>query len=159
MNRSLLSDKNAPKPLRKLSIILYEHVTYLTLYRTTDEDNVEEETPRKKQRKLVENADARNLREQDRQRLAEQEERRTRLQMTLALHDQGGDINNSKVIVNDAKADDQGYVYVHPHISNKIKKHQIDGIRFMWYQIVGDKNAMQGCLLAHTMGLGKTMQV
>jgi SNF2 family DNA or RNA helicase len=129
------------------------------LHRTSDEDYLEKDRPRKKQRKIFEDKDARNLREQDRQRLAEQEERRKKLQKTLALSDQAGAINKGQIIVNDAKADDQGYVYVHPHISSLIKKHQIDGIRFMWNQIVGDENVMQGCLLAHSMGLGKTMQV
>ena len=81
------------------------------------------------------------------------------MQKTLALNNQSGAINKSQIIINDAKADDQGYVYVHPHISGRIKKHQIEGVRFMWNQIVGDENVMQGCLLAHQMGLGKTMQV
>jgi SNF2 family DNA or RNA helicase len=129
------------------------------LHRTSDDELVDEDSPRKKQRKLFEDVDARNLREQDRLRVAEQEERRKNLQKKLASSDQHGVLNEGQIIVNDAKADDQGYIYVHPHISSRIKKHQIDGIRFMWNQIVGDEKVMQGCLLAHTMGLGKTMQV
>ena len=124
-----------------------------------DEEFVDENSPRKKQRKVFEDVDARNLREQDRLRVAEQEERRKNLQKKLASSDQHGVLNKGQIIVNDAKADDQGYIHVHPHISSRIKKHQIDGIRFMWNQIVGDEKVMQGCLLAHTMGLGKTMQV
>jgi SNF2 family DNA or RNA helicase len=45
-----------------------------------------------------------------------------------------------------------------PKISGKVKPHQINGIRFMWRELMTDENK-QGCLLAHTMGLGKTMQV
>lgn len=56
------------------------------------------------------------------------------------------------IIINDAAAQDQGFVFVHSHIASRIKKHQIDGVRFMWNQIVtpGDAESMQGCLLAHT---------
>ncbi|KAI9374924.1 hypothetical protein BJX61DRAFT_226652 [Aspergillus egyptiacus] len=49
-------------------------------------------------------------------------------------------------------------IYLDPHIGQLVKSHQLDGIRFMWREIVEDKD-QQGCLLAHTMGLGKTMQV
>jgi SNF2 family DNA or RNA helicase len=67
------------------------------------------------------------------------------------------DEDRGRIIINDAAAEGQGFIYVHPHIAGRIKKHQIEGVRFMWNQIVtlGD---MQGCLLAHTMGLGKTLQ-
>ncbi|KAJ8119850.1 hypothetical protein ONZ43_g3290 [Nemania bipapillata] len=40
----------------------------------------------------------------------------------------------------------------------RIKEHQVTGVRFMWDQLVAARKR-QGCLLAHTMGLGKTMQV
>jgi SNF2 family DNA or RNA helicase len=49
-------------------------------------------------------------------------------------------------------------VYLDPKIGGKVKAHQVDGIRFMWRELIIDANK-QGCLLAHTMGLGKTMQV
>ncbi|XXH04977.1 actin-like protein arp8 [Hypoxylon texense] len=61
-------------------------------------------------------------------------------------------------IINESKEDDQGFIYIHPDIAPRIKEHQVEGVRFMWNQIVGS-SARQGCLLAHTMGLGKTMQI
>lgn len=60
-----------------------------------------------------------------------------------------------RLIINESKLDGQGLIYVHEHIAPRIKDHQIDGVRFMWDQVTRGT----GCLLAHTMGLGKTMQV
>ncbi|KAK7615236.1 hypothetical protein JOL62DRAFT_146314 [Phyllosticta paracitricarpa] len=57
--------------------------------------------------------------------------------------------------INIGKQEDQGEINIHPHIASSIKPHQISGVRFMWREII---EAKQGCLLAHTMGLGKTMQ-
>lgn len=127
---------------------------------SSDDENVEHRTPHKlRKRKVVENAHARDLREQDRQRLQEQEERRRVLQRRLAQYGSSLKTDCARTIINDAKQDDQGFIYVHDHIKKHIKDHQIDGVRFMWSQIVTNEDAMQGCLLAHTMGLGKTMQV
>jgi hypothetical protein len=56
-------------------------------------------------------------------------------------------------------------VYVHPELSAKLKKHQIEGIRFMWANLCGSVRSLQdgdaglGCIVAHSMGLGKTLQV
>ncbi|KAI9309252.1 P-loop containing nucleoside triphosphate hydrolase protein [Cunninghamella echinulata] len=47
-------------------------------------------------------------------------------------------------------------IYIHPQFIKHLKKHQIDGIRFMWKQLI--ENSV-GCVLAHSMGLGKTLQV
>ncbi|GAD91946.1 SNF2 family helicase/ATPase, putative [Paecilomyces variotii No. 5] len=49
-------------------------------------------------------------------------------------------------------------VYLDPHIGRRIKPHQLRGVQFMWRELIQDEKH-QGCLLAHTMGLGKTMQV
>ncbi|KAI1777581.1 hypothetical protein F4818DRAFT_407147 [Hypoxylon cercidicola] len=68
------------------------------------------------------------------------------------------DLGSQKKIINESKDDDQGFIYIHPMIAPRIKEHQVEGVRFMWNQIVGS-SARQGCLLAHTMGLGKTMQI
>jgi SNF2 family DNA or RNA helicase len=97
------------------------------------------------------------MREKDRLRLEEQETRRKKLQKRLPTleHAEG----QHQIIINDGKFEHQGFVYVSKEIAPRIKQHQIEGVRFMWNQIVTDEKAMQGCLLAHTMGLGKTMQV
>ncbi|KAJ5198850.1 SNF2-related protein [Penicillium cf. griseofulvum] len=45
-----------------------------------------------------------------------------------------------------------------PFIGSQIQPHQLHGVQFMFREIVENKRP-EGCLLAHTMGLGKTMQV
>jgi SNF2 family DNA or RNA helicase len=49
-------------------------------------------------------------------------------------------------------------IYLDPHIGRRVKPHQLNGIQFMWRELIQDEKR-EGCLLAHTMGLGKTMQV
>jgi SNF2 family DNA or RNA helicase len=66
------------------------------------------------------------------------------------------DEDASKVIVNPGKLDDQSFIYLNSKIADRIQPHQIEGVRFMWREVIADH---QGCLLAQTMGLGKTMQV
>ncbi|KAI3459053.1 hypothetical protein Pfo_015716 [Paulownia fortunei] len=68
-------------------------------------------------------------------------------------------------IINVVREEGEEAVRIPPSISTKLKIHQIAGIRFMWENIIqsvrkvrsGDKGL--GCILAHTMGLGKTFQV
>jgi SNF2 family DNA or RNA helicase len=125
---------------------------------TDDGDQGDAGSQRKKRkRKIYEDKEARDMREQDRLRLDAQEQRRKKLQSKLTSI---GHIDGQhQIIINDGKFEHQGFVYVNEQIAPRIKPHQIDGVRFMWNQIVTDEKAMQGCLLAHTMGLGKTMQV
>ncbi|KAL1525513.1 hypothetical protein AB1Y20_020369 [Prymnesium parvum] len=47
-------------------------------------------------------------------------------------------------------------------LAAKLKPHQVDGIRFMWSACMGDdmrKQQEHGVVLAHSMGLGKTLSV
>ena len=56
-------------------------------------------------------------------------------------------------------------VMVAPELAKVLKPHQVGGVRFMWYNICGvladynKKESELGCILAHSMGLGKTLQV
>ncbi|CAI7604194.1 unnamed protein product [Penicillium glandicola] len=49
-------------------------------------------------------------------------------------------------------------IYLDPYIGQYVKQHQLSGIQFMFREII-QNNREEGCLLAHTMGLGKSMQV
>ncbi|XP_011038466.1 PREDICTED: protein CHROMATIN REMODELING 20-like isoform X2 [Populus euphratica] len=68
-------------------------------------------------------------------------------------------------IVNVAREKGEEAVRIPPSLSSKLKAHQVAGIRFLWENIIqsirkvksGDNGL--GCILAHTMGLGKTFQV
>jgi SNF2 family DNA or RNA helicase len=107
----------------------------------------------KRKKKIYENTEARDLRKQEIERIAAQEERRKRLLANLAKSGDQGD--GADIIINETKLDQEGFIYVNQKIARRIKRHQIEGVRFLWNQIVAGK---QGCLLAHAMGLGKTMQ-
>lgn len=54
-------------------------------------------------------------------------------------------------------------VTVHPELVKKLKEHQKEGIKFMYdtcYGSIGDDvKTESGCILAHCMGLGKTLQL
>ncbi|KAI4727667.1 hypothetical protein E4T49_04539 [Aureobasidium sp. EXF-10728] len=55
--------------------------------------------------------------------------------------------------------DPSKYVYLNPDIAKRLKPHQIEGVKFMWRELTAPEDEDgQGCLLAHTMGLGKTAQ-
>ncbi|KHJ35427.1 putative snf2 family helicase snf2 family helicase atpase [Erysiphe necator] len=128
---------------------------------TGESESSSYETRRSKRKKPVcENKEARDMREQDLRRLAQQNERRKKLHATLVEANDDQAIVRSQLIINDAATEDQKFIYVNDHIAKRIKKHQVEGVRFLWNQIVSitDEKSMQGCLLAHTMGLGKTMQ-
>ncbi|KAK0129716.1 hypothetical protein ONS96_000277 [Cadophora gregata f. sp. sojae] len=114
-----------------------------------------------RKRPVIEDMNAREARKRNAERIAEQERRRTILKAKLAESGNTLGQGKTKHIINDAATLDQGHVYVNEEIGHRIKEHQVDGVRFMWNQIVavGTEHSMQGCLLAHTMGLGKTMQV
>lgn len=109
-------------------------------------------------REIIQNKEAVNLREREKLRLEEQEARRHKLR---AAFNTSGPMARDKfrLIINEAKQDDQSFIYINEETGKRIKDHQIDGVRFIWNQIILDSDVRQGCLLAHTMGLGKTMQV
>ncbi|KAI5644071.1 hypothetical protein NE865_03982 [Phthorimaea operculella] len=89
------------------------------------------------------------------------------------------DPNNSGLHVNDAYniPDEQGRVLINighpeseediflaPQIARVIKPHQIGGVRFLFDNIIESVERFStstgfGCILAHSMGLGKTLQI
>uniref|UniRef100_A0A1Y1K1V6 Helicase ARIP4 n=1 Tax=Photinus pyralis TaxID=7054 RepID=A0A1Y1K1V6_PHOPY len=69
-----------------------------------------------------------------------------------------------RVVINIGHPDGEPDIYVAPQIARIIKPHQIGGVRFLYDNVVESVNRFQnstgfGCILAHSMGLGKTLQV
>ncbi|KAJ2845615.1 hypothetical protein IWW36_004708, partial [Coemansia brasiliensis] len=74
----------------------------------------------------------------------------------------------TRVIINEGHPDEQQDVHIPGFIGGQLKEHQVAGVQFMWKNIVMLSNhssvadsegpAQHGCVLAHSMGLGKTLQ-
>lgn len=112
-------------------------------------------TPRKKRKhKVMIDKQSQALRHQ-----AHERQKRGQARELLFKETQSSGLADTshQVVVNTSKAnDDDDNIYLNPHIAHRIKEHQLKGLRFMWRELVMATN--EGCLLAHTMGLGKTMQ-
>lgn len=59
---------------------------------------------------------------------------------------------------------DEKRIKIDENLAKHLKPHQIEGVKFMWDACFGSLKEMQnavggGCILAHCMGLGKTLQV
>jgi RAD54-like protein 2 len=71
---------------------------------------------------------------------------------------------NGNILVNINHPKDDPDLYIPKHLCPILKPHQIGGIRFMYDNIVESLQRFQtsaglGCILAHSMGCGKTVQV
>ncbi|XP_036434556.1 helicase ARIP4-like isoform X2 [Colossoma macropomum] len=69
-----------------------------------------------------------------------------------------------RVLINVNHPADENDLYLSPQLSHAVKPHQIGGIRFLYDNLVETLERFQsgsgsGCILAHSMGLGKTLQV
>ncbi|KAL9616559.1 MAG: hypothetical protein Q9160_008580 [Pyrenula sp. 1 TL-2023] len=111
-------------------------------------------TPHKKRvRKVAESQDALAAQRRDHLRIQKLELQKKNVHSQMASFES---------LTDDASRHIIGYedplIYLDPVIGRRVKPHQVEGISFMWREIIGD-DKRQGCLLAHTMGLGKTMQV
>ena len=114
-------------------------------------DDIPPPPHKKRKRKVEESQEAMSQQYSDKIRIRQQELRRQNLAEKFASIQADG---TAQVIVNT----EEPLVHLHEQIAVRIKPHQVNGLQFMWWEIIED-NKHQGCILAHTMGLGKTMQV
>ncbi|CAG9862578.1 unnamed protein product [Phyllotreta striolata] len=72
--------------------------------------------------------------------------------------------DQGRVLVNVGHPEGDPDVFIAPQISRIIKPHQIGGVRFLYDNVVESTSRFEsssgfGCILAHSMGLGKTLQI
>ncbi|KAI9011258.1 SNF2 family N-terminal domain-containing protein [Gaertneriomyces semiglobifer] len=71
------------------------------------------------------------------------------------------------MLINRGHGEDERPIYMPQFLSAHLKEHQVEGIRFLWKNIImikqdsptAETKQHAGCVLAHAMGLGKTLQV
>lgn len=134
----------------------------------------EKETPdeeKRKKRKLLRDDqladDTKVAQKEESERIKRLEAKKKHL--TQFLDSQKSDSNDSQAIYDDEILLDydskrKEKILVHPEIRKQLKDHQVDGIRFMYDCCYGSVNNIEkdpgsGCILAHCMGLGKTLQL
>ncbi|XP_027010347.2 transcriptional regulator ATRX isoform X1 [Tachysurus fulvidraco] len=140
-----------------------------------DDDGDDKGTPkgRKKIRKILkddklrsETQNALKEEEERRKRIAEKERLREKLRETIVV-EESSQVTcpiTTKLVLDENEETKEPLVQVHRNMVTKLKPHQVDGVQFIWdcccESVKKTKTSSgSGCILAHCMGLGKTLQV
>jgi SNF2 family DNA or RNA helicase len=116
-------------------------------------------TPHKKRKKEVkESKEGKELRAINARRFQEESERIT--QNLYQLRTDSSFTDGKSYVINIGKSEDEDFIFINSKASKCIKNHQVEGLQFLWREVIKERDAANasGCMLSHTMGLGKTLQ-
>uniref|UniRef100_A0A8C7ICR6 DNA helicase n=1 Tax=Oncorhynchus kisutch TaxID=8019 RepID=A0A8C7ICR6_ONCKI len=105
--------------------------------------------------------------EEDRCRRLAGREQREDFREVIVIDDEVSQVAcpiTTKLVLDQDEGTREPLIQVHRNLVTRLKPHQVDGVQFIWdccCESVKKANSTpgSGCLLAHCMGLGKTLQV
>ncbi|KAF9191257.1 hypothetical protein BGZ51_007577 [Haplosporangium sp. Z 767] len=125
-----------------------------------DEDRAEETQPatkRKQPKAMIDDtAEVVQLRKDAERNELELQKRIKEQEHRGQLRSSMGNLEEDEILINPGHKKTERGVAIPAFIAKKLKPHQVDGVRFLWKNVVMFDG---GCILAHSMGLGKTFQV
>lgn len=136
-----------------------------------EDDDEEKDTQRPKRRLLRHDQladDTKLAQREESDRIKRLDKKNERLSQYIESQRQSqsyfqADVDQNEVVLDfDSKKKEK--ILVHSEITKHLKAHQVDGIKFMYDCCYGSVDNLEkypgsGCILAHCMGLGKTLQL
>ncbi|XP_065355024.1 transcriptional regulator ATRX homolog [Calliphora vicina] len=130
-----------------------------------DDDEKKDKTKRKDIRKIIKTSE---LNISTKTATKEEEERRKRIEERQKLYNQiyekPDSVEVDELVLDFDPESRKTLLEVDKGLMKKLKPHQVTGVKFMWdacFETIEDAQEKpgSGCILAHCMGLGKTMQI